>query len=163
MSVHSGVTASSAPAHTVRGAAFGLSRGHRRWLHRAMLAVALTGLVWMVLHYGHGLIGMDGRAARSVEAWCMKLHGAAVMAALVAFGSVLPHHVRLAWRARRHRLSGGGLIAAVLTLVLTGYGLYYLGDEDWHDYASWGHQVLAAAAVAACLIHLRSDRRARRE
>ncbi|MEA1674725.1 hypothetical protein [Nitrospirillum sp. BR 11163] len=161
MTLQTGATVPAASVHTVRGAAFGLSRGHRRWLHRAMIAVALTGLIWMLAHYGHGPLGLDGHVARSVEAWCMKLHGAAVMAALVAFGSVLPHHVRLAWRARRHRLSGGGLIAAVLTLVLTGYGLYYLGDEDWHDYASWGHQVLAVAAVAACVIHLRSGRRTR--
>ncbi|MBB6252057.1 hypothetical protein [Nitrospirillum iridis] len=152
---------SGTPAHTVRGASFGLSRGHRHWLYRAMLAVALTGLVWMVLHYGHGLIGVDGHAARSAEAWCMKLHGAAVMAALVAFGSVLPHHVRLAWRAGRHRRSGAGLISAVLAMVLTGYGLYYLGDEDWHDYASWSHQAVAALAVAACLIHVRSSRKGR--
>ncbi|MEE3623547.1 hypothetical protein UCD39_06025 [Nitrospirillum sp. BR 11752] len=152
---------SGMPAHTVRGAAFGLSRGHRHWLYRVMLVVALTGLAWMVLHYGRGLIGVDGHAARSAEAWCMKLHGGAVMAALVAFGSVLPHHVRLAWRARRHRLSGVGLISAVLVLVLTGYGLYYLGDEDWHDCASWGHQVVAALAVAACLIHVRAGRKSR--
>lgn len=126
-----------------------------------MLAVMLTGLPWIIVHYGRAFMRLDRHAAGAVEAWAMKLHGAAVMAALVAFGSVLPHHVRLAWRARRHRRSGGGLVVAVLTLVLTGYGLYYLGDEDWRDYASWCHQVLGGLAVGACLVHLRAGRRAR--
>jgi hypothetical protein len=48
---------------------------------------------------------------------------------LIGFGSVLPGHVRRAWKARRNRLSGTWFFALLALLIATGYALYYTGDE----------------------------------
>ena len=58
------------------------------------------------------------------------VHGLSSLVVLGILGSVLPHHVRAAWRADRNRLLGGVSLAVMAVLSLSGALLYYGGEES---------------------------------
>jgi sulfite exporter TauE/SafE len=109
----------------------------------------ITGVVWMV-----GQSAFDQESSSYLSGWLMKIHGAAAMVALVLFG-LLFNHVRKGWKARKNRSSGLTLLLVILFLVVTGYGLYYAGDEQlravisqWHSWIGLGLFLLLPAHVA---------------
>jgi cation transport ATPase len=83
----------------------------------------------------------------------MKIHGAAAMAALVLLGALI-HHIRRGWTAKKNRLSGCILLAVVLFLVATGYGLYYSGDEQLRSLISRSHTWLGLGLVLLVPTHV---------
>ena len=83
----------------------------------------------------------------------MRLHGLAVLVFLVVLGSVLPVHVRYGWRHRMNRGSGVPVLAAAGLLTLTGYGLYYLVDDDLRAWTSLIHWITGLSAIALLTVH----------
>ena len=132
-----------------------LSRWHERWLYAIGAWVFLSGIGWLADHYlfaGSADFG-DGHAA-SEPLW-LRLHGAAAMAGLVVFGSLLPGHIARAWRLRRNYRSGVLMLSLMLLLVLTGYGLYYFGDEESRPWISMVHWLAGIVAGASLVLHVR--------
>ena len=135
-----------------------LTLRHKVWLHATTALLYLTGAVWTWSHYLRaGAEEFGGRSA--VEPWMMKLHGAAAMGILVILGTLLPNHVRFAWHARRNRPNGVLLIAVLVFLIASGYGLYYFGDEHLRSWTSWSHLALGLALPAVIVLHIWSGRR----
>ena len=136
-----------------------LSSRHERWIYVAAGALLLSGAGWLVGHYllaGSSLgaaFEFDGVPHRS-ELWWLRLHGAAAMGFLVTFGALLPGHVVQGWRQRQNRSSGVFMLSVVLALVLTGYGLYYLGSEATRPWISAAHWALGLVAAAALVLHV---------
>ena len=117
-----------------------------------------TGLGWLLDRY---LAHHDLPSAASI--WCMKVHGAALLVFLIAYGALLPNHVVLGWRLQRNRRSGAVMLSVVATLVLTGYGLYYAGEESLRTLLSVSHWLLGLAAALALGLHVALGRRSARE
>jgi len=93
------------------------------------------------------------------RAMLMKLHGAAAMASLVAFGALLARHVSCGWATKANRTTGVVMLAALLWLVVSGYLLYYAGDEGLRGYASQTHFWVGLALAGMFALH--QGRRAR--
>jgi hypothetical protein len=91
----------------------------------------LSGAVWLYL-------SMEDP---SRPLW-MKIHGAAAMAFLVIFGTLLVRHVPAAWEQNRERPSGAWLLGMCGTLILTGWGLYYFGNDQIRHWTSLLHGYL---------------------
>lgn len=128
-----------------------LPLAHRRSAYATYAAVTLSGIAWFVLH---DLFPGD----RPVTLHALLVtHGIAAAFALVVVGSLLPVHVRLAWRTRRNRISGVAALAIVGGLALTGLLLYY-GNEDGRDIARWSH-IAAGLGAAALPLHVWLGRR----
>src|SRR5476651_574254 len=109
-----------------------------RWAFYAVFGLLfLTGVVWLLLPGGSDPALPSARAAWSPL--CLKLHGAAAMAALVIWGWLFPVHIAPGLKAGRNLASGLVMLGAVFILVLTGYGLYYLGDDTWRAMTSLIH------------------------
>ena len=51
----------------------------------------------------------------------LKLHGAAALAGLIIYGSLLPIHIRRAWTTRRNIFLGISLVVLMLLLTISGY------------------------------------------
>ncbi|WP_295009193.1 hypothetical protein [uncultured Dechloromonas sp.] len=129
---------------------------HRRLIYLAFAFLVLSGLVWLGGRYG---LRSDPELPHPLEAWALKLHGAAAMLGLLALGSVLPQHVRFAWRARRNRTSGATMLSLAGILILTGYGLYYAADENLRPWISLAHWASGLVLPAGLIWHVAAGRR----
>lgn len=136
-----------------------LSRRHRWSLYFIGLTLLLTGLVWAWLHW---LDEAGGTAAswRELKPGLMKAHGFAAVGFMLLLGTLLPVHVRHSWHARRNRPNGAFFLAAIGLLTLSGYALYYLGDETMRALCSKVHFWLGAAAPLLLIWHIWCGRRA---
>lgn len=124
---------------------------HERLIYLAVTFLALSGLVWLGARYG---LRSDPEFPHPLEAWALKLHGAATMLGLLALGSVLPQHVRFAWRVRRNRASGAAILAQTAILIVTAYGLYYAADENLRAWLSLGHWGFGLVLPAGIIWHV---------
>lgn len=128
-----------------------LKRFHRYLLYAVLALLFLSGAVWAYLNYLVPLLRGPGLAVKS---WSMKVHGAAAMATLVLIGTVLTAHVRFAWRAGRNRANGTLFLSAFGILTVTGYGLYYAGDERLRAWTGWIHLGVGLVLPLLLSIHI---------
>lgn len=129
-----------------------LAPWHRRFVLWTLAAIAATGAAWWVCM---DLLTLEpGPLARALAV----LHGAAGFLALMAFGSLLPLHVRLAWQAQRNRRTGALSITVFAMLALTAFALYY-GSEHLRGVAHGVHVAVGLAAIACLPFHIWSGRR----
>lgn len=132
-----------------------LPRRHERLIYCVLALLVLSGLVWLGARYG---LRSDPELPHPLEAWALKLHGAATMLGLLAVGSVLPQHVRFAWRIRRNRVSGAAILSLAVGLIVTGYGLYYAADETLRPWISLGHWATGLILPAGMIWHVAAGR-----
>ena len=136
-----------------------LGRWHRRWLYAALGFAWITGALWVFAHFALAA-NVEGESVRHpLEAWALKLHGAAAFAFLLALGSMFAQHIPRAWYLRRNLASGISALVVSAFLVATGYALYYFALDDAHALVSTLHWSVGLAAVALLWIHVVLGRR----
>jgi cation transport ATPase len=131
-----------------------LGRRHELWIYLALLFVYVTGIAWMVLHYGINRGDGLEDTWHVVETWMLRAHGAAAMGTLIAFGSMLPAHVPTAWTLRRNVVTGIGMLSTIAILAATGWLLYYAPGESARAWSSYLHMAAGVAGPMALLWHL---------
>jgi len=131
-----------------------LSARHKIWLAVIFGLLYATGIAWAALHYGVNRDDGLETPWRIAETWTLRAHGAAAMATLIAFGSMLPAHVPAAWKLNRNVVSGIGMLATLLVLVATGWLLYYAAGESLRAWSSYLHMGIGIGAPLAVLWHL---------
>jgi hypothetical protein len=119
----------------------------------------LTGAAWLVLHYFGRIKGAFGPETNPLEPWMLRLHGLAMIASLLGIGGLLVVHVWKGWSYRHQRLIGSVLMGLVGLLVLTGYLLYYVGDEELRNWISAGHWLVGLLLPAVFIVHYRRRQR----
>ena len=132
-----------------------MPRWIRRAIHGAGLASAASGLLWLVLHEFMRVEGEFGPQPHPFEHATIVVHGAAAFAAIWVLGLIWMGHVRRGIAFGRKLPSGLALVALVAFLALSGWGLYYLGDEDWREWTATAHWVVGLGAVLLLLLHQR--------
>jgi hypothetical protein len=150
---------SSRPPH-----AFGLGIPHRRKaaLYLAFAGLFGTGILWLVFHYFLIRQGEFGLEAHPLEAWWLRLHGAAAFVILWFGGMLWGTHARPALQQPRWRKSGIVIVAVLVALAASGYLLYYATDDTLRDGARLVHWLLGLALAIPLLIHVIGVRRGRR-
>ena len=91
----------------------------------------------------------------------MKLHGAAAMAALFFTGRLLNAHIRRAIRSGRNLGTGWSVIASVLVLVISGFGLYYIASDSDRALWSLAHWLPGLLFAPLLIAHVMWGRRSR--
>lgn len=122
--------------------------GIQRWLtYFALSLVALSGLLWYVLHdlFRFGWMITERRL--------LVTHGIAAAFSLVVIGGLLPLHIRLAWRIGRNLTSGIVSLSVMALLGLSGLMLYYSGEE-WRDPVRWLHIGVGIVGIFALPAHI---------
>ena len=154
--VRSGSRELPVPMPTLR-----LSRGHRRFAYATIAAVWLSGVLWLVYHYGLQREGSFGPEPHPLESWWLRLHGLAAFISLFAFGLLWGVHIRAGLAFARRRLSGLLLLVLLIILSLSGYLLYYAGDETLRDAVRVVHWLLGLALLLPFVVHVVRARRQR--
>jgi hypothetical protein len=138
-----------------------LGTWHRRWLYAALGFAWATGALWVFAHFALAA-NVDGESMRHpLEAWALKLHGAAAFGFLIALGSMFAQHIPRAWYLRRNIASGVSALIVAAFLVATGYALYYFALDDMHAIVSTLHWSVGLAAVALLWVHISLGRRSK--
>jgi hypothetical protein len=130
-----------------------LSPRHRSWLYFFAALLWLSGLGWLIAHYA--LRSADAfTGAHASEPWWLRAHGAAVIGFLVAFGALLPGHIRRGWRQSVNRGTGVAMIILAAVLTLSGYGLYYLVGDAWRAWTSVIHWTIGLLSGGVLALHV---------
>ncbi len=127
-----------------------------------LVLLAASGLAWLFLHFADAA---DCEPEACLARWIpatLRVHGAMAMASLIVIGGLIQGHVPRAWRAGRNRLAGALLLGGASLLVVSGWGLYYVGGDWLRAATSVLHWVLGAAVVPIFFLHLARGRRTRR-
>lgn len=139
-----------------------LSPRLRFWTYASFGVVFASGLLWWVLQQWGRTETEFGPAAHPAAAWVLRLHGAAAMLVLVVLGVLLPLHVRRAWRVRKNRFSGAGMLVFCALLIATGWLLYYASGENIRPTVSAIHLWTGLGLPLFLIVHIWLGRRARR-
>ncbi|MEO7934425.1 MAG: DUF4405 domain-containing protein [Chthoniobacterales bacterium] len=126
------------------------------------IVLLLTGIFWAGLHRYGQVEGEFGPAPHPAEPWILRAHGAAAFAMLVLLGTLLPIHVKRSWKAGKNQFTGSVMLTFNFLLVLTGYGLYYAGNERLRGLTSWLHWWLGLTFPVALVWHIYAGRLSRK-
>jgi len=135
-----------------------LSRRHEQWLYATAGVLLASGLVWVVQHYFFAGSGEFGDGPSALQAWLLRIHGAAAMGFLIALGSLLPGHVVRGWRARKNHRSGVTVLTLSAVLIVSAYALYYISIEEARPWVSVVHWTVGAVAALCLPLHVRWGR-----
>lgn len=134
----------------------------RRAIYLAVAALLLSGGGWLLLHHFGAVDGEFGPSPSPWEHPALAVHGAAAMAFLFLFGSLLPVHVMRGLALRHNRLSGHALLILNGVLALSGCGLYYVGGDRLRAAISLLHWLPGLLLAALLALHVVLGRRRRR-
>lgn len=136
-----------------------LERWHRSAIYAVCVWLLATGVLWLAAHYLMRPVGEFGEGVNPLEPWSMKLHGAGAMAILFFVGSLMNTHIRRALKGRRNLYSGWSMIVMLAILAVSGYGLYYLADEQNRSAWSAIHWIIGLAFPILLILHIMRGRR----
>ena len=128
-----------------------LERGLRWSIYAIVVALFTTGLAWWLLDAG----------SSPARFYLVAAHGLAAMAFLMAFGAIFALHVRQGWRRRLNRTSGALVLAVTGLLILTAFGLYYIGSDALRGLTSDFHIIVGFALPLLLAAHVLLGRRTR--
>jgi hypothetical protein len=134
----------------------------RRWaLYLIGIGIWLSGGLWLLFHYFLVKQGDFGPVTNPLEPWWLKLHGAFAFAAVWMFGLLWGVHITKLWKHKQRRWSGTAMTAVFALLILSGYLLYYVGDDKVRPLISTLHWGIGLACPIFFVWH-RVKRRATR-
>jgi heme A synthase len=113
----------------------------------------LTGVVWLYYRYGVEAQGEPGFQNHPTSSLVLQIHGAAAIGFCIILGSSL-YHIRPGWKKKIQRFSGALLLSVCVLLILTGWGLYYLGDEQFRNITSVTHSFLGLILPVLVFVHV---------
>jgi len=112
-----------------------LKSSFRYWTYAVFSVLFATGALWLVADWQKDA----DEAWQQLAANLLMIHGGAAMLALMALGALIPLHLLRAWRARKNLASGITVATINTVLIVTAFGLYYLGSETVRPWMSWIH------------------------
>ncbi len=113
----------------------------------------LSGAAWLLLHYYGQVAGEFGPETNPLEPWFLRVHGLVLIPALLGFGGLFVVHIPKGWKNSYQRNVGVALTAVLAALIISGYMLYYVGDESLRDWTSLIHWVLGLAIPTLFIWH----------
>ncbi|MGC3992220.1 MAG: hypothetical protein QM796_21500 [Chthoniobacteraceae bacterium] len=134
----------------------------RLWKALLYLAFTLswvTGSLWFYLHRWVRIQGDFGDEPSPWEHTLRQIHGGAAMLMMVFFGYLLASHVPAGLRSQRNRLFGLILVYALAFMIVTAYGLYYIGGDSFREIVSWAHLITGFALPLILILHIWSGHR----
>jgi Na+/proline symporter len=97
--------------------------------------------------------GPFGAIPHPLEPLLLLLHGISSIAAMYLLGWITSRHVLRWWTSGMRRLSGSVLAAMFVLLVVSGFALFFVSEDEWQHGAAVVHEVLGVAITAFAVQH----------
>jgi hypothetical protein len=130
-----------------------LSRTWRLMVYLVGGGIWTTGALWLLFHYFFVRETAFGPSPHPLESWSRAAHGAFGFATLWLFGVLWSAHVVEGWRSLRRRWTGSLMFGLFAWLVLSGYLIYYVGNEGLLAATTLLHWLIGLAAPVPFLVH----------
>jgi predicted small integral membrane protein len=132
---------------------------YRYSIYAAFAVLLLTGAGWLAADWKKNI--SSDEIWQQIAAYLLMMHGGTAMATLLLLGALIPLHVRRSWRSGRNPTSGSVMVTLNAVLVVTAFGLYYLGSEAVRPWMSWTHLVVGFSLPVLLTLHIFLGRRTR--
>ena len=133
-----------------------LDRIFRYALYAAFAVLVVTGAVWLVADL---LKDSDSEFWQEAAATLLMVHGGGAMITLMMLGALVPVHMRYGWRKQKNLVTGITTATVNAALIVTAFGLYYLGSEAVRPWMSDVHTALGLAIPVLLVAHIWWGRR----
>jgi hypothetical protein len=130
-----------------------MPRRPRAAIYIVMGALWLTGCGWLILDQFAARRGPFGAVPHPLEPPLLLLHGVSSLAAMYLLGWITARHVLRWWTSDMRRLSGSALAAIIVLLVVSGFALFFVADDEWQRAAAVVHEVLGVAITVFAVQH----------
>ena len=132
-----------------------LKSSFRYAIYAAFAVLFLTGAGWFVADWNKD----SDEIWQQLAANMLMVHGGAAMLTLMALGALIPLHFLRAFRLGKNLVSGSIMAAFNAVLIITAFGLYYLGSEAVRPWLSWIHITAGVGVLMMFPIHILLGRR----
>jgi len=126
-------------------------------IYAAVTVLFLTGASWLVADWQKNI--SSDEIWQQAAANLLMGHGGAAMLTLLLLGALIPVHMLRSWRSGNNLVSGSVMITLNTLLIMTAFGLYYLGSEAVRPWMSWIHIVAGVCLPAWLPLHVLLGRR----
>jgi cation transport ATPase len=126
-------------------------------MYSAFAVLLATGAAWLLADQFKD--SANGELWQAAGANLLMVHGGAAMTTLLLLGALFPLHMQRAWRARKNRISGLTMITFNAILIVTAFGLYYLGSEMLRPWIGDVHIAVGLALPLLLFVHVILGRR----
>lgn len=118
----------------------------RKFVIIGMMTCTITGMLYLMGHQFQ--IERTTFGTHSI----LVAHGIAAILATLAFGSVLPFHIKAGYKSTKKRWSGFGQLSFLAVLLITSALLYY-GPEETRDITVDTHWISGLLFLVIFLLH----------
>ena len=129
-----------------------LRSSFRYSIYAAFAALFLTGACWLVADWQKNISSDD--IWQQAAAYLLMAHGGTAMVTLLLLGALIPVHMLRSWRSGNNLVTGSMMIRLNTLLVVTAFGLYYLGSEIVRPWMSWIHVVAGFCVPVLFTLHV---------
>lgn len=130
-----------------------LSRVHRIWIYLTLLILLISGVVWLVEQYLLLPVNEFSIPSSNIAPIALSIHGAAAMVFLILIGTLVSNHILVGLKGRRNKLSGMIMVVLNISLIFTGFLLYYSTSELLRSSASISHSIAGLLIPAVLFFH----------
>lgn len=123
----------------------------------AFAVLVLTGAGWLLADWQKDV----NELWQQIAANMLMVHGGTAMLTLLLLGALIPVHLRRSWRSGKNLVSGSIMAAFNAVLIVTAFGLYYLGSDAVRPWMSWIHLGSGFSLGLLFPLHIWLGRRAR--
>jgi hypothetical protein len=116
-------------------------------------ALWFSGCLWLCLHQFFARGGQFGATPHPWEPSVLLLHGVIAILSMYLLGWITARHILHFWSRRLRQLSGGVLAAFLALLVLSGFALFFLSDDQWQYVAASIHDALGVGVTVFGVQH----------
>lgn len=131
----------------------------RYGVYAAVAVLFLSGVGWLAADWQKE--GVNGETWQQVAVYLLMLHGGTAMVTLLLLGALIPVHLVRAWRRGNNLVMGSVMVALNAILIVTAFGLYYLGSEAVRPWMSWVHLAFGVLLPGLLALHIFLGRRQR--
>jgi hypothetical protein len=128
-----------------------LSPAHRRFFYLTFGILWFSGALWLVAEWFKD--PELGPTRTPLQSQSMKIHGAAMLVYLAMLGTLWTH-IQRGFALQANRLSGSAVVAVNAVLSVSGWILYYLGDDRVRDWSSLAHWIIGLAVLPLLIGHI---------
>ncbi len=130
------------------------SLNHRRVIYLIFSLLWGSGLIYILDRYFSNTLFKAEAPRTALQFIAMEAHAAIAFLTLIVLGSLV-EHVKRAWPLNKSRFSGLLIISCLLILLVTSWGLYYVGDDSLRYQTIFIHSFLGLIFPVVFFIHLK--------